>query len=81
MNSSQNTVQNKEGVIAITEKQRFEDGSVELEYTLNFDALDACAKEYDKETKDLTDEEIHEFVQINLGLAVKCHDGWKAVKN
>jgi hypothetical protein len=80
MNSSQNTAQSKQKIIAITEKERFEDGSVELDYALNIGAMEECAAENEKDVKDLTSDEIHEFVQRNLGLAVKCHDGWEVIK-
>jgi len=80
MNLLQNTVQNKEKIIALAEKERYEDGSIELEYSLNIGALEACAADYEKDIKALTSSEIHEFVQRNIGLAVKCHDGWVLIK-
>jgi hypothetical protein len=80
MNSLTTTSQNNEGVIIITEEKRFEDGSIELGYSLDTTALDLCAKELEKETNDLAEEEIHDFVQKNIGLALKCHSGWRVVK-
>lgn len=79
MSSNKNTSQTTP-LINIIGDVKNADGSTTIEYEVNEDALNICAKEYNKELNQLTAEEIHSFAKKNIGWALKCHNGWKLIK-
>jgi hypothetical protein len=80
MNSSVSTSKNNKPEITITNSILNDDGSTTVEYICNNGVLNLCAEELEKDIKQLTKEEIHNFVMYNIGSALKCHNGWKKKK-
>jgi hypothetical protein len=81
MSTSQNIQTPNLGKIFIEEKLRHGDGSITLNYSLDGVALEECAKEIGKKSKELTEEEIHSFVIKNISHALKGINGWRTEKN
>ena len=79
MKSSNDSPNNKTPAILLDNQKTNEDGSVTVTYVINNFALELCAKEYEKEMEELTEEEIHTFVTRNISSALKGHNNWKTV--
>ena len=80
MSTPDQLLSHKRCKITLIDDKIHEDGTHTVNYVLDHDALELCAKEYEKDMKKLTEEEIHNFVMKNLGAALKGHDEWIAKK-
>lgn len=80
MSTPDQLLSHKKCKITLVDDKVHEDGTRSVNYILDHDALELCAKENEKKMIDLTEEEIHSFVMKNLGAALKGHGEWVAKK-
>lgn len=80
MSTTEQLLSNKKCKITLLDDKIHEDGSRTVNYALDHEALELCAKEHEKSMAALTEDDIHGFVMKSLGAALKGHDDWVAKK-